>query len=146
MGPKPEILHSGQFWQEKRRLRNLREARRRRIEEDSEGQAYAVEYPVPEQGEVHTWCPPAAARRPTRPVTTTNSILATRAREDDLLLARFAAAREKEKQSDKMHAARPSASRAKGVDLKAKQSVEGSKLYLFSPPSTNAASGSTRRT
>ncbi|KAJ6487505.1 hypothetical protein C8R47DRAFT_1072158 [Mycena vitilis] len=112
MGPKPEILHSGQFWQEKRRLRDLREARRRRVAEDSEGGAYAPEYPVLEQGEVHIWCPPAASRRPpARPVTTTNSILATRAREDELLLARFAASR------DKDGVPGPS----KGADVKAKK-------------------------
>ncbi|KAJ7120550.1 hypothetical protein C8R43DRAFT_959793 [Mycena crocata] len=77
---KAEILHSGAYWQDLRRRRQLRQQRQQRM---------AVEATAA-QGFVVTFCPRGATTVPARPVTTTNSILACRARDDEHLLERFA--------------------------------------------------------
>ncbi|KAJ7081989.1 hypothetical protein C8R43DRAFT_1115553 [Mycena crocata] len=76
------ILHSGEYWNMMRRRKKEREARA----------AQASSSPS-DGGAVFTLLPPKGARKPV-PVVTTNSILASRARDDEILLARFKASQE----------------------------------------------------
>ncbi|KAJ7480361.1 hypothetical protein B0H11DRAFT_2233490 [Mycena galericulata] len=87
---KPEVLHSGAYWQDLCRRKKEREAHRHRAQE---------ELPVSllgDVGQVVTLsAPPVASRAKPRPVVTSNSIthtvLASRARDDARLLSIFAA-------------------------------------------------------
>ncbi|KAJ7475081.1 hypothetical protein B0H11DRAFT_2215498 [Mycena galericulata] len=87
---KPQVLHSGSYWQDLRRQKQEREARRRGMLEHG---------PTPVPGDIGRVVtlpgPPAASRATPLPVVTTNSftkaVLTSRARDDERLLALFSA-------------------------------------------------------
>jgi len=87
--PKAEILHSGQYWADLRRRRELWAARRRRAPNGG------IPLDAPEIGTVTVFCPPKPVPRPpTHPVSNTNSLQAARergTRDDEILLARLTA-------------------------------------------------------
>ncbi|KAJ7507622.1 hypothetical protein B0H11DRAFT_1902706 [Mycena galericulata] len=88
--PKPEILHSGSYWQDLRRQKQERDVRRRRALEQG-----PISLPADVGRVVTLPPPPSASRAKRRPVVTTNSItntvLASRARDDERLLAALTA-------------------------------------------------------
>ncbi|KAJ7665856.1 hypothetical protein DFH06DRAFT_1323019 [Mycena polygramma] len=114
MPPKFEILHSASYWQDLRRRREMWNARGRRqeIQPPEAGNVYVLSAPKN--------AGPSSAALASRPVVKkSNTVLATRALEDERLLARFAAKKKKDAEEEERLAARKKRAAASSVKKRA---------------------------